>query len=154
MLYRYKKGCLIETVTAQYHERLIYDGDETSMAFCPPLPDNHLRITALSIEEFLKGAATGFRFSTACYRLYVGTWELKEGRFYLVGLEGRYKLEGGEPLLADWFTGVLVIPKGEIIHYVHSGFDSVFEQEIHVKINNGVVTETRTVDNRGKKYDE
>lgn len=141
-------------MTAQVHERLIYDGDETSMAFCPPLPDNHPRIKALSDEEVETGDTEGIMFSTACWRQYVGTWELKEGRFYLIGLEGRYKLEGDEPLLADWFTGILRIPKGEMVQYVHMGFGSVFEQETHIKIEKGVVTKTRTVDNRGKKHDE
>ena len=38
-------------MTAQVHETLIYDGNETSMAFCPPLPENNPRVKMLTDEE-------------------------------------------------------------------------------------------------------
>jgi hypothetical protein len=34
------------------------------------------------------------------------------------------------------------------------GFGSIFEQELHIKIENGVVVKWRVIDNRGKKFDE
>lgn len=118
-------------MTAQIHERLIFDGEETSMAFCPPLPKGHSRIIEIDPDKAL--------FSTACWRGYQGTWEIKDGQFYLVGLGGRFRLQGEEPLLADWFSGVLRIPRGEMLQYVHMGFGSVFEEEVHVKIVRGVL---------------
>src|SRR5262245_3036712 len=57
-------------------------------------------------------------------------------------LSGIYKLVGNEPLLADWFTGVLRIPRGERL------FLSVYEEEVRVRIERGVVVETRVTDNR------
>jgi len=141
-------------MTAQIHERLIYDGNETSMAFCPLLPENNPRIKKLTDEEIEYDDENGIIFSTACWRKYVGTWEIKDGRFYLLGLEGRYRLNGSEPLFADWFSGVLRIPRGEMIQYVHMGYGSVFEEEVHVKVKQGVVTETKVIDNRGMKHDE
>jgi hypothetical protein len=72
----------------------------------------------------------------------------------LVGLRGRFQLRNGTPVLADWFSGVLRVPKGERLQYVHMGYGSVYEQELHIKIDNGVVVKTRTIDNRGKKHDE
>ena len=139
------------------------------MAFCPPLPLYDIHIVELSDKEikeitsqfsrenFLSGKVKSddmIIYSTACWRQYVGTWEIKDGRLYLVGLKGRFKYVGDEPLFADWFTGVLRIPRGENIIYVHMGFGSVYEKELHVKVENGVVTNTRIVDNRAKKYDE
>ena len=141
-------------MTAQVHETLIYDGNETSMAFCPPLPENNPRVKMLTDEEIEEDDASGIVFSTACWRQYIGTWEIKGGRFYLKGIEGRYQLGGSEPLFADWFTGVLRIPRGEMLQYVHMGYGSVFEEEVHVKIEQGVVTDTKVIDNRGKKHDE
>ncbi|MGI0015521.1 MAG: hypothetical protein ACREBU_19060, partial [Nitrososphaera sp.] len=38
-------------MTAQIHEKLIIDGEKTSMAFCPPLPIGHPRIVAVSDDE-------------------------------------------------------------------------------------------------------
>ncbi len=89
-------------------------------------------------------------FTTACWRGYIGTWEIKDGRFYLVNITGRYKIIGNDPIPADWFTGVIQIPQGEVLHYVHMGFGSVYEQEIHVKIEKGKVVKSRVIDNRNK----
>ena len=140
-------------MTAQVHEDLIYEGEKTSMAFCPPLPATHPRIVELSEEEARdNNVDEGSVFSTACWREYIGTWEIKDGRFYLVDLKGVFKLDGDEPLFADWFTGVLRIPEGEMLHYVHMGFGSVFERERLVKIESGVVTKTSMLDNREKEH--
>ena len=136
-------------MTAQAHETLIFEGRKTSMAFCPPLPQRHPRIIELTSEEIEDGITS----STACWRGYIGTWEIKDGQFYLVNLIGRYKLIGKEPIPADWFSGVIRIPKGKVLHYVHMGFGSVYEQEIHVKIEKGKVVKSRVIDNRGKDFD-
>lgn len=141
-------------MTAQIHEELIFDGEETSMAFCPPLPEKDPRIVELDPAEAARDDESVMLFSTACWRGYQGTWEIRDGRFFLTALRGRFRLQGEGPILADWFSGVLRIPKGEILHYVHMGFGSVHEQEIHVKVEKGVVTATRIIDNRGKHFDE
>jgi len=83
----------------------------------------------------------------------VGTWEIRDGRFYLVALRGRYRLTPGGPLWADWFTGVIRIPRGELLQYVHMGFGSVYEQELHIKVEHGVVVASRWIDNRGTAHD-
>jgi len=145
-------------MTAQFHEILILDGEETSMAFCPPLPDNHPGLRYLSEEEVREdikkdASISSIAFSTACWRGYVGTWEIRDNRFYLVDIKGRFRKTAKEPILADWFSGVLRVPRGAMLQYVHMGFGSVFEQEIHIKIEKGVVVRSRVVDNRGKEVD-
>lgn len=140
-------------MTAQVHEELIYDGKKTSMAFCPPLPFGHPRIKELSKEEINKKDLESVIFSTACWRQYIGKWEIRNGRFYLRSLKGRYQLKGRSPLFADWFSGILRIPEGKMLHYVHMGFASVFEKEIHIKIEQGIVKKIRVVDNRMKQHD-
>ncbi len=141
-------------MTAQIRERLILDGDETSMAFCPPLPKGHPHIYEPSPEEIVSDESDFILGTTACWRGYQGVWEIKNGRFYLVDLRGRLRLRDSRPILADWFSGILRIPKGKMLQYVHMGFGSVFEQEVHIKIENGVVVTTRVIDNRGRKLDE
>ena len=76
-------------MTAQIYEKLILGGKETSMAFCPPLPENDSRLTRLRNDQ-LKDE--GMIFSTACWREYVGTWEIKDDQFYLVNINGRFIL--------------------------------------------------------------
>ena len=57
-------------------------------------------------------------------------------------------------MLADWFTGVVRVPRGKLLRYIHMGFGSVFEKELHLKIEKGRVTASRTIDNRGKEWDD
>jgi tetratricopeptide (TPR) repeat protein len=131
------------------------------MACCPPLPEKHPRIVLADPRELVRdedivppgcAAFSGFEhsivFSTGCGRGYIGTWEIKDGRFFLVGIRGIYELLGEEPIFADWFTGVLRIPRGEVLNYVHGDFLSVYEAEVRVSIDRGVVVKTRVVDNR------
>src|SRR5262245_55875676 len=138
-------------MTAQIHELLLLDGEWTSMAFVPPLPEGHPRIAVASEEK--QRAAPRVLFSTACWRQYRGSWEIKDKRLSLIALEGRFELKGEGTLLADWFSGVLRIPRGKVIAYVHMGFGSVFEEELHIVVENGLVTSSRTIDNRGKPHD-
>ncbi len=141
-------------MTAQFHEVLILEGKQTSMAFCPPIPNDHPRIIKLSSDEVHEGIKAGTIpssvYSTACWRNYIGTWELKDGRFYLVEVSGIYRIDGSDPLFADWFTGVIRIPEGQLLHYVHMGFGSVYQYETHLKIEKGIVVEERRIDNRNK----
>lgn len=116
-------------MTAQMHEKLILDGEETSMACTPSIP-KHFRI-----KELPKGHGINH---TACWRHYVGTWELREKRLYLNQIEGIYKLLGDKPLFADWYSGTLRIPVGSMVHYEHMGFASEYENELYIKIRNGV----------------
>jgi hypothetical protein len=143
-------------MTAQVHEKLWLEGKETSMAFCPPIPSDHPHIVELTDEQIQQGIAAGeiasIMFSTACWRGYVGTWALKDGKFYLVEMNGRFKVTSPEPIFADWVTAVLRIPDGELLHYVHMGFGSVYEFETHLKIENGLVVDERRIDNRGKPF--
>ena len=47
-------------------------------------------------------------------------------------VRGCYKLLGTEPIEADWFTGLLRIPKGELLMYERMGFESVYEEELYI----------------------
>lgn len=53
---------------------------------------------------------------------------------------------------ADWLTSVLQIPKSKNILYAHTGFKSVYEQRILVKIEKGIVIKMQTFDNSEKSY--
>jgi hypothetical protein len=131
-------------MTAQIPEELILEGERTTMACCPELPEGHPRLVARD-----PGAATDpVLTSTACWPGYQATWEIRAGRFYLVAVRGRYALQGEGPLFADWYSGVLRVPRGEVLHYVHMGFETVYEQELYIKVEQGVVVASRLVDRR------
>jgi len=130
-------------MTAQFHENLILDGEDTSMAYCPPLPpegDDRVRLQ--------EGASEDDWECTACWRGYVATWEIRDDKIYLNKFSRKYVIEEGHPLFADWISETIRIPQGEQLEYVHMGFGSVYEQDLMIRIEKGVVVERRVVDNR------
>ena len=143
-------------MTAQIHEIIILDRkprEEASMAFCPPLPQNlDIIVDVTPDDDEYDDSTDRIRNSTACWRGYQGTWEIRDGSFYLLSVKGRYRLASPKPVLADWFSGVLRIPQGELLEYVHMGFGSVYEQELHIKIECGLVVDQRTIGNRGRNH--
>ncbi len=132
-------------MTAQIHENLILNGKETSMTWYPSLPEHDPRIIELG-DDPIEG--DNIVFSTACWRQYLGTWEINNNKLYLLKLEGRFKITGDTPIFADWFTGTLKIPQGEMLEYVHMGYESIYEHELQIGIEEGMVTELKTFHNR------
>lgn len=125
-------------MTAQVHEKLILDGVQTSMAFCPPLPLSDPRVVKV---EYLG-------LNSACWRGYIGSWEIKGGQFFLVGLSGKYKLQEGASIFADWFSGTIKVPCGEVKKYVHGGFSTEYDHEKYITIERGLVIDVVEQDNK------
>lgn len=137
-------------MTAQAPERIILDGQETSMTSCPEILADHPRIESVPMDEVAEairsGSIQGSVLSTACWRKYIATWEIREGRLYLVSIEGIYRLTGEGPLHASWVSGVLRVPRGRMTRYVHMGFESEYEKELLITVERGVVKEMREAD--------
>jgi hypothetical protein len=130
-------------MTAQYTEKLRYDGGELSLCTHPLgdyfiLAEIHPNLTAPS---------------SALWRGYVGTWEVVDGRLYLVKLVGTladgtaasvatFFPEYPDRVFAHWYTGTLRAPQGELLKYVHQGYGSKYESDLLITVASGVVTMT------------
>ena len=100
-------------MTAQMEEILILDGKKSGMAFCPLVPVSSGcegllellsfspfstdRVAATPEATFHERIETGEwsssdLLSTACWRRYIGTWEIKDGRLYLNELVGCFHI--------------------------------------------------------------
>ena len=117
-----------------YFDELIHNGERTRLVSVPTLPHNHPRIV---------GGNTIIVCSDNPGRYYFSTWEIKAGRLYLVDLRAGKQLLGSEPLFADWFTGVLKIPHGEVFRTARF---SIVHQAIHITVEQGVVGDSQVVD--------
>lgn len=130
-------------MTAQFGERLHYEGRE--MAMCEqPLATYFARID--SYPEFDANC-------TALWRGYVGTWEILSGRIYLIGLVATMK-DGSsanlatlfpaypERVFAHWYSGELRVPRGKLLNYVHQGYASTYEEDLLIAVEKGVVVGT------------
>ena len=98
------------STTRQVHEKVIWNGDEYYAEEHPGV-----------LGVFEKGEGPSFvMISTANYRGYRATWEIKDGRLYLRDMVGRTR-EGDvtiadvfpkrrPPIPVDWYTGAIIIP--------------------------------------------
>lgn len=132
-------------MTAQLAETLILN--EQKVAMCS---------TPLECYFSFGGVRPDFAETcTALWRGYIGTWEIIEGRLYLIALNGTLRTgeaaslatiypEYPERVFAHWYSGILRIPQGELLEYVHAGFGSIYEQDLLIDIENGLVINTST----------
>jgi len=141
--------------TAQFPDYLVYKGERVSIFSNPlesffseknPRPDNLFRSSC-----------------TACWRGYIATWEVREEILYLVKvIEGTCNINAPEidvsgifgkklPIKATWFSGVLRIPRGKMLSYVHMGYGSVYEKELFLTFENGKLINEEIVDNTKTK---
>ena len=52
---------------------------------------------------------------------------------------------------ADWVTGNLISPQGKLLLYIHDGFQSIYENELEFRFENGILIETKQWDNSKTK---
>jgi len=48
----------------------------------------------------------------------------------------------------NWFTGVLTLPQGEQVNYVHMGYGSTYENYILLEVKNGELKKVRNLDSK------
>jgi len=134
-------------MTTQFGERILYKGEETQMETRP-------------LSEYLQ-TRDDIRFkspSTACRRGYYGQWEIKDNKLYLIDLVAflkdyekvglTYLFPGQDEVFANWFTGIISIPTGELLKDVHRGYGLTYEKDILLHFKEGVLIKEEEVDNR------
>jgi hypothetical protein len=150
----------LDQMTAQIGDRIFIDNNEYTLA-CEPLSsylyDN-------KVEKLFTAV------NTACYRGYCAKWGINNGKIYLTDIESpcqirsRNEIDSDEPIsaiqklfpgqtevFAVWINGTLKIQSGELLEYVHIGYESLYETNIYLKFENGVLIEEKTVDNTPKE---
>ena len=137
--------------TAQMPDILLYKG-ETYPIFSNPL-ESYFNDDNPRPKDI-------FKFScTASWRGYIATWKIEKNNLYLVKLvEGTCDEEAAEiplktifnlqkkPIPATWFSGKIRIPMGERIQYVHMGYDSIYQKELYLSLEKGVVIGEELID--------
>lgn len=46
-------------------------------------------------------------------------------------------------VFAHWYSGTIRVPKGKQLKYVHAGYGSIYEQDVLLDLDRGVVVGTR-----------
>lgn len=135
--------------TAQYPDKLIYKGKEYAL-HTNPLEDYFDKHPEKRPREEIS--------STALWRGYIATFEFTDSQLYVKDIqiqvrdsssEERYKTKwvsvlkevfpGEERIKTDWVTGILVIPYGKLVNYVHMGYGSTYEKYILLETDKGTL---------------
>ncbi len=102
--------------------------------------------------------------SSNLWRGYIATFTVKQHGLYLTNIdilkddaeattaEMRSVMATVFPheteVLADWFTGNVIIPEGKRVQYVHMGYASTYEKYIILRVERGVVQRQSNLDTR------
>lgn len=139
--------------TAQYPDKVLYDGKEYNL---------HTNPMEAYFTKYPDKKPKGGVMSTALWRGYVATFYFKENNLVLKDIEIEIWDEKedkttwksvkngivikGEDFLIDWFTGILVLPYGELVNYVHMGYGSTYSNYILLEVKKGKITGKRNFD--------
>ncbi len=138
--------------TAQIPDKIIYQGKEYAL---------HSNPLEKFFDKYPERRPRGSIISTALWRGYVATFEVKDGQLFLKDIEIMIEKKGFDTewksVLEDvfpgekeikitWLTGLLVIPDGELINYVHMGYASTYERYILLEVYTGNLKAERKYD--------
>ena len=101
-----------------------------------------------------------------CMRGYVASWQIKDHQLFLTDVDGNYEKKSiffgtrsarfgintlwprfnGQPMKAAWYSGKLRVPQGKMTLYDFKGYNSRFEKEVIITIENGDLLKRVTLD--------
>ncbi|MCF6405123.1 hypothetical protein L3C95_19630 [Chitinophaga filiformis] len=147
--------------TAQFPDKIVYKGKEYNMHSNP--------LESYFTRHPEKRPRAGLS-STALWRGYIATFEVREGTLYLKDIEVMVRdtarkdgygtkfqsvleqvFPGQTDIKVDWMTGLLVIPYGKLVNYVHMGYGSSYKHYILLEIDKGAVKKDKHLSYR--KYE-
>jgi hypothetical protein len=154
-------GCsVLAFATAQQGDKLLVDGKSYEI-FTNPLEPY--------LEEHPGKLPKSEVVSTALWRGYVATWEVKDHKLLLMDV-GILKsvpeksgsgfsteltsvmeqiFPGKKEVFAEWYSGNIIIPDGKLVHYVHMGYASTYSKYILLRVEKGAVTRQWKTDAEG-----
>jgi len=139
-------------MAAQIGDKIFYNGQIHSLASEPLSP----YLYSNKIEKLFSG------ISSAYYRGYCASWKIENKKIYLLNIESPISTKGentdgvDEPIsamnklfpvqtevFADWVNGKIKIQSGKVLQFVNKGYESVYEKNIFLKFENGVLVDEK-----------
>lgn len=136
-------------MTAQIMDRIKFDNLDMVIQGEPDIPAGHEHINRL--DELPLGLDEIFG-STACWRGYVASWEIRDDFLYLTDIKGIYVKSTAEPIKADWFSGEFRVVGGELLNYVHMPYASTYENEYQFQFERGRLIGKKFINNLNKDF--
>ena len=137
-------------MTIQAADILSYNDKKTTIATEPLKPYLETR------------SNVGFIYkTTALVRGYIGRWEIKNKKLFLVYLLGfiennkqvdlNYLFPNQTEVFASWYSGEIRIPEGELLKKINVGYASVFEKDRIISFEKGILINETVIDNTKEK---
>ncbi|WP_324027874.1 hypothetical protein QSV08_07975 [Maribacter sp. BPC-D8] len=138
-----------DLVTAQFPDKLMYEGNIYEL-HTNPLEPYFEKHPDKKPEQV----------SSALWRGYVAHFEIIENQLLVTDIttpvyeeNGEMKwvsiytdiFDNNENVVIDWYSGILTLPYGEIVNYVHQGYASTYSNYNLLEIENGCFTEARNL---------
>ena len=139
-------------MAAQIGDKILYNGQIHSLASEPLSP----YLYSNKIEKLFS------EISSACYRGYCATWKIENKNIYLLNIESpnskkdetadgvdepnsaMNKLFPGQTeVFGDWVNGKIKIQSGKVLQFVNKGYESVYEKDIFLRFENGVLVDEK-----------
>jgi len=127
--------------------------------------DKEYSITTQPLKDYLKEnkLADFLGQSSYCHRGYIGYWEIKDDKLYLYDLNGtlanlqdvgiEYLFGNKTPVFASWYSGELKLEFGELFSPRTGSSFSIYEYNLFITINQGIVESERQVTNIRPKFE-
>ena len=147
--------CTVDSYgTAQQPDILLYKGKMYSL-YTNPLEGYFKKYP-------YKKPKTSVR-STSNWRGYVATFELIDSTLFLRDIQIKERDEknrlrtksvmsevfpGQEIVNVEWFSGLLTLPYGQLLKYVHMGYSSAFEHYLILEIRQGTLTKSKDFEHK------
>ena len=137
-------------MTIQAGDILSYNGKKTTIATEP-------------LKTYLETRSdVSFIFkSSALVRGYIGNWKIKNKKLFLVSLVGfiksnekvdlEYLFPNKIEVFADWFSGKIRIPEGDMLEKINLGYSSVYERDRILNFKKGTLINETFIDNTKSK---
>jgi len=147
--------------TSQTPDKIIYKGQEYSLntnpleAFFEKNPDLRPKCEITS---------------TALWRGYIATFEIQDSQLFVKDIVIMDEDTLSDPhkttwksvfnqvfpnqkhIKVDWMKGLLVIPNGELVNYVHMGYASIYENYILLEIDKGNLIHEKNI--KSEEYEK
>ena len=139
--------CVATFATAQYPDRIFFEGKEYSL---------HTNPLETYFEKNPDKRPKGGVMSTALWRGYVASFEVRDSQLFVKDIQIEYwdttdtkshntkwrsvmteVFPDQKNTKVDWLSGLLVLPFGKLVNYVHMGYGSTYEKYFLIEINNG-----------------
>ena len=148
--------CLTTFATAQYPDKIFYDGKEYSL---------HTNPLESYFEKNPDKRPKGGIMSSALWRGYVATFEMRDSQLFVKDIQVQYwdttdknnydtkwktvmteVFPEKKNVKVDWLSGLLVLPYGKLVNYVHMGYGSTYENYFLLEIDKGNFIKSKQFD--------